>query len=574
MNIIKGYITYLRKNDKTNTVKLRVGARIWVYVKSTLLLTDVYLGTYVEFINTREVKNQNFTYTTDGINYHNLKAAEQKESVIKKIKIIAEKQSKEIYYEIEELLVYLYLMKRQGLLKKILSWSYEKQAEISANPYLLYTRKYLDYYSAEAISDATNNPANPDAKIDAVTLHIMTEDYKNGSESMRITDLKEQAGDILNSDIEIDKLMKLSKHVKFEGEYVYLNWLYYLRQKAISLLTRNTIRDSIDTIHNDPQITELLKNKYVVLVGNAGTGKTHLLRKLSELPLKITYTALTGKAAKLLSESAGTLHRTLGYAGSKFTVEKLETDILVIDETSMINWHTLYAAAKTCDSIIFSGDPNQLPPIHGESVFKTMLNILPKVTLEKNYRFKNGNTVEVIKRNSVKDTIGTMRAIMKCISRKGKPYQVITPINEGYLGVKSINLMLQGCINPNGNIIEKGKNIRIGDKIIVTKNTYCDGEMIAANGEIGKATGFDMGMGYVIVNINTRTVLLDSNSIDLAYCLTVHKSQGSEYDYVIFILPGNGEFMTQQLIEVGKTRGKEKTYVIEYQPAGAVGAAA
>ena len=125
-------------------------------------------------------------------------------------------------------------------------------------------------------------------------------------------------------------------------------------------------------------------------------------------------------------------------------------------------------------------------------------------------------------------------------------------------------MFLQKIVNPQSESVFQ--DIKAHDKVIVTENVYVDGELIASNGQMGYVVSKDMGfIGLLLPSDGDGTVLIEPKDIKLAYALTVHKFQGSESDYVIFVIPPgtDREFLTDEMVFVGTTRGRKMTYVID-----------
>jgi ATP-dependent exoDNAse (exonuclease V) alpha subunit len=309
-----------------------------------------------------------------------------------------------------------------------------------------------------------------------------------------------------------------------------------------------------------------MNHRYTILSGTAGTGKTTLLKKIASMSSRVILSATTGKAAKLLGSKAVTVHSLLGFGRKGFSVDTLDCDLLIVDEASMLNWHTLHAILKAAPRVVFSGDPGQLPPVEGESVFRIMTDVLPVVELTKKWRFANsgGPSVKVYHVNNEFSAMLLVKKIATTLKDHGKTFQVITPVHGGPLGTRRLNVFLQKIVNPQSESVFQ--EIKAHDKVIVTENVYVDGELIASNGQMGHVVSKDMGfIGLQFPSDGDGTVLIEPKDIKLAYALTVHKFQGSESDYVIFVIPPktDREFLTDEMVFVGTTRGRKMTYVID-----------
>ncbi len=503
----------------------------------------------------------------------------------------------------KDTLVLLYYMGRKAVLKKFLSWKLKKQVKYLSNPYLFYLNKHLDFHSSKVISMRTQTPMAPILTVYAYAYHILEEAYKNGRESItenhlmfELAEMLDMEEDKVEGEIEIMKAGKISGNMPiFDGGYVYLPWVYFLRKSALKMLaevkpdSNGAVNEIVlpDNGNGDSKkahelLSQLAANKYTILTGGPGTGKTTLLERIAGIIPNTQLSALTGKAAQRLGEDARTVHSLLGFGPRGFSKKELDCNLLIVDEASMMNWRTLHAVLLASPRIIFSGDPEQLPPVGGESVFKKMIETLPVVKLDKTWRFKNGLCVETIKKETEKEVFVALSNLLTAL--KHKDFQVITPIHGGLLGTRYLNTYIQGSFNPSPVILD---NLRYKDRVIVTRNIYLDGELIAANGQVGIAEGVDTVEGNIYVCVGFQRngsyngshnsshngsqrngrVLVDRKDLELAYALTVHKYQGSECDYVVFIIPDRKkvreDFITDEMVLVGKTRGRMKTYVLE-----------
>jgi ATP-dependent exoDNAse (exonuclease V) alpha subunit len=229
----------------------------------------------------------------------------------------------------------------------------------------------------------------------------------------------------------------------------------------------------------------------------------------------------------------------------------------------VIGWHELYALLKAAPRIVFSGDPAQLPPVQGDSVFRHMMAQLPHVELTKTWRFRSLDGPDVL-HSRFPDTRSLLAAIKHmAVSLSGKgSMQVITPVNTGLLGVGHLNAMLRSVLNKTNSAPMAGGFI-LGDRVMVIRNVYVDGQILAANGQVGHVAGHENGMLWVDIK-HRGPILLDAKDLTYAYCQTVHKTQGDQFENVIFVVPDklDTKFLSDNLLLVGKTRGRNKTYVM------------
>ncbi|MBZ0270557.1 AAA family ATPase [bacterium] len=374
---------------------------------------------------------------------------------------------------------------------------------------------------------------------------------------------------------------------------------------------------------NDGQrqaVLAVLRNRVSAIVGAAGSGKTFTVRTIVELfesyDLSVTLCAPTGKAARRMTESTGreasTIHRLLGYDGKGFAHgadNKLDDfDILVIDEMSMVDVMLAHALFSALDiekvAVILVGDHNQLPPVGPGNVLRDIIrrNLCPVTTLSQVVR-----QAGELKRNSTAILQGYVARTSETPDESGvKPWyvvnnlqaadaienflfefyrsiladrlgfdlvrevQLLTPRRGGALSVTELNLALQRIVQHKvfGRDVPATKGKRpaflAGDKVIQRKNDYDLGVM---NGTIGYVVTVE-GNGDLIVNFDGAGEVTisksagDVSNIDLAYALTIHQTQGSEFPCVVVVTHKSHSFMHHRnLLYTAVTRSR-KTCVI------------
>jgi len=464
---------------------------------------------------------------------------------------------------LQPILLALYRIGKRKLIEEFAGWPTTKQRQYTANPYLFFLNRHLDYESAEALVYLKSIPVAIEKALCAKVVYNLQCEYRNNRESLPISELHNKAAEwgYIDDAIAFSSLLQECPRVAIDvaADRVYLDHIFYLREKALKIMERHEDRE----VSAPEDIVRLLRSKYVVLTGGPGTGKTTLLRKLDQY-CNVIYSASTGKAAQALSPAATTIHHLLGFQGGKFKVKNLPCDVLVVDEASMLDWHTLYAIVRAAPRVIFAGDPAQLPPVEGEPVFRHLCKTLPNVELTKTWRFGADTKLNVIRRTSPDTVASAVCTLTSQLHRKCCNYQIIAPLKGKICGVQMLNNSLQRILNGNSSPLTINPAYRVSDKIIVTRNVYCDGERIAANGDIGRIQGEQHGYIAVRFGDNKHPVLVEDRDISLAYAITVHKAQGSEYDEVVFVLPSNidDEFLTDELFCVGTSRGRKTTWVV------------
>lgn len=351
-------------------------------------------------------------------------------------------------------------------------------------------------------------------------------------------------------------------------------------------------------------IQKALDSKVMVLTGGPGTGKTTttqgIIAAFKARHMSILLAAPTGRAAKRMTEATGmeakTIHRLLEYNpmdGYKRNDENpLEGDALIVDECSMIDILLFYNLMKAIPSnmrLILVGDIDQLPSVGAGNVLRDIIDSqkIPVVRLTRIFRqaqssrivmnahainaghfpnIKNGLDTDFFFINQedademVELIIGLVRdRLPKKYGYPPKEIQVLTPMQRGTVGAGNLNIELQNALNPTGlSLTRGGYTFRQGDKVMQIRNNY---DKNVFNGDIGYITAVDTNERTLTVTFDSRLVEYDITELDeivLAYAVTIHKSQGSEFPVVVMPVTMKHFVMLQRnLIYTGITRAKK-----------------
>lgn len=376
------------------------------------------------------------------------------------------------------------------------------------------------------------------------------------------------------------------------------------------------INEDFDAFSKEQEIAikEAFNNMLLVITGGPGTGKTTIIKAicniLDENGLEFNLAAPTGRAAKRMQEStenvAFTIHRLIGIKPEspipEFNEENtLDCDYVIVDEASMIDiklMDKLLKALSSKTALILVGDHNQLPSVGAGNVLKDILDTdIKAVKLKKIFRQAKESNI-VVNAHKINDGLypilnqknkdfffinsnskNFQNDLLDLVKNRLPNYYKLDPINDIQIlapskkslwGIVNINDLCQKELNKNPNSIKINNRIfKLGDKVMQVRNNYeleslnpdnfDDG---VYNGDIGRIIDIDKNMESLKVEFYDGNIVSykkeDVKDLDLSYAITIHKSQGSEFDCILIpMMPASFMLLNRNLLYTAITRAKK-----------------
>lgn len=484
----------------------------------------------------------------------------------------------------------------------------------------------IGFLTADRIARQIGLPHDHPTRLAAGLLYVLHRAQEEGHTCLPLAMLIEQSSHLLDMPQEtlmpVLDTLEVVKEYDHPLTMVYLKGMEVLENSVAhnllalrhrpGLLTPERALKAIEWVEGDlgfnlspsqaQALNQLLASGLGVLTGGPGTGKTTLVRAVitiaRRMGIKVALAAPTGRAANRLGEScqmeAATLHRLLEYKDFRFTRNRhnpLDYGLIVVDETSMLDtWlaASLLNALGPATRLLLVGDAAQLPSVGPGLVLQQIIesNIAAVAYLREIFRQQESSLIIA---NAHRVLHGLMpqtennkdgdffffaqpdpqkaaALIVELSARRlpqsfnydpAKDIQVLSPMHRGQLGCAQLNTLLRGEINP-GN----GDELRVGDKVIQVRNNY---DLEVFNGDIGFVEERKNSEWLVRMGDNRAVVyaLHQLDELNLAYAVTVHKSQGSEYPAVVVALGQEHHILlNRSLLYTALTRGKKLVIVV------------
>ena len=365
-------------------------------------------------------------------------------------------------------------------------------------------------------------------------------------------------------------------------------------------------------------VSAALTQKVSIITGGPGTGKTTILLAVVKIlvakKVRILLASPTGRAAQRMSEAtdtfAQTIHRLLNFdphAGRFKTCKRnpLKADFIIVDEASMLDTRlasALFNALPVSAHLLLVGDVNQLPSIGAGNVLGDLIkcrkfkvtrlqrifrqeeqsdiiatahnilnnNATPRFAVSNTTEFNPHSDLHFIRRTDPEACLDTV--IDLCRNYIPAKYtvdplldvQVLAPMHRGVAGISNFNRELQNALNPNGKVLHIGqRTFSIGDKVLQNRNNY---EKNIFNGDLGRITHINLEAGSIAVKFDSEVIdytRAELDNLQLAYAISVHKAQGSEFPIVIIpLLKQHFMLLQRNLLYTAITRGKSKVFIV------------
>jgi len=492
----------------------------------------------------------------------------------------------------------------------------------------------IGFKTADKIAQQLGFEKNSFERCRSGIIYVLNELSNDGHCYLKREQLVEEAVKILEIDEDLinatlDRMIEEKTVESDEDNAIYLPAFYYsetgVAKRIIEILSEKSKIMSIDIeriidqiqlehgISYDEVQLEAIRaaaaSKFMVLTGGPGTGKTTttlaIIKVYQKMGLKVLLAAPTGRAAKRMSETTGmeakTIHRLLEFkpdSGYQRNADNpLECDVLIIDETSMVDIVLMYNLLKAVTNetiVILVEDVDQLPSVGAGNVLRDIIDsgIIKVVKLTRIFRQALGSAIitnahrinkgemPILKggRNSdffyiKEEEPSKIAETIKSLCSKRLPdyykvdpindIQVLCPMQRGEVGAQNLNIILQEALNPTDETIKYGGTIyRLKDKVMQIKNNY---DKNVFNGDVGIISRIDLEDKTLTISFDGNDVEYDVTELDevtLAYATTVHKSQGSEYKIVVAPFTMQHYMMLQRnLLYTCVTRAK-KVFVL------------
>jgi exodeoxyribonuclease V alpha subunit len=500
---------------------------------------------------------------------------------------------------------------------------------VRERPYDLTSVFGVGFQTADTIARSLDVAADSPARTRAGVLHVLSEAERAGSTCLPVPELAGRAGELLGTAPDAARLNEMAE----AGELVLeigddeAVWAYRpeiarlerdlaeivreLASAGASLKAAGTppADDLIPAPEQSAAIRAAFASRLSVVTGGPGTGKTATIRLICaaarQQKASVLLVAPTGRAARRMSESSGldasTVHSALGWIpGQGPTVDELDTDLLIVDETSMANLELLVTVLRAVGPqthVVLVGDADQLAPVGAGKPFAELVEAKPVPIAELTHIFRQAAGSMIVRgahavrhgdppsftasEGMTRDLFLIERAdpraaldevVTLVTERLPKHYgvdsltdiQVFAPVYRGALGIDELNRRLREALNPAGRPVLGGR-LRVGDKLMLSgRNLH---ELGLMNGTILRLLDHNEDDEVLVVEADSIVVHLpeeEAGKLQLAYACSIHKGQGIELPVAIVIAhtAAGAYFLRREMLYTAMTRARLATLIV------------
>jgi exodeoxyribonuclease V alpha subunit len=468
--------------------------------------------------------------------------------------------------------------------------------EVLRNPYILTEVDLIGFIKADIVAQRLGIDPQSDQRVRAASAYELHQSSKEGHIYLTERDLAIRTYNLLNKKISPDQIEKNIKALEYprEEDRIYLPHLLKAENGVAELLPSLKTQEKIDTqdlirtyeipLSKEQQraVALALSTSALIITGGPGTGKTETVKAITAIHKqilpdhKIVLIAPTGRASRRMAEVTGlkaqTIHSLI------VARKKIDAKLVIVDEMSMTDLETFYKLLSliTDSRLILVGDADQLPSVGPGQVLKDLVDLLPTVRLQKVFRqaaeseiivnahkinsgnidLQKGKDFFFINKETPEEILDTiLRYVRKYLRSKGDLHglQILSMMKKGTLGTDNLNSLIQDMAVPGRGYF------RAGDKVIQTVNNY---DKLVFNGDIGTITR----LNPFVVSYETHEVEykpFETDQLSLAYAVTAHKAQGSEFPVVVMPLHTQQYIMlNRQILYTAATRATRQIVVV------------
>jgi len=501
---------------------------------------------------------------------------------------------------------------------------------VRERPYDLTSVFGVGFQTADTIARALDFAADSSARTSAGVLHVLSEAERAGSTCLPVPELAGRAGELLGTAPDAARLNEMADadELVLEIDSASAVWAY---RPEIARLERDLAEivrslasepaslkaagappadDLIPALGQSAAIRAAFASRLSVVTGGPGTGKTATIRLICaaarEQKASVLLVAPTGRAARRMSESSGldasTVHSALGWIpGQGPTVDELDTDLLIVDETSMANLELLVTVLRAVGPrthVVLVGDADQLAPVGAGKPFAELVEAKPVPIAELTHIFRQAAGSMIVRgAHAVRegrmpsftasesmtrdlylierdDPRAALDEVVTLVTERLPGHfgvdsladiQVFAPVYRGALGIDALNARLREALNPAGRPVLGGR-LRVGDKLMLSGRNLHDLGLM--NGTILRLLDHNEDDEVLVVEADGGAVVHlpeeEAGKLQLAYACTIHKGQGIELPVAIVIAhaAAGAYFLRREMLYTAMTRARLATLIV------------